>query len=89
MPNGNNTMPPNNNGWEKWSNYVIAELKRIGNTQEYMKEKQDSMNNTVTELRISVAKLDTQFKVKSSIWGLIGGALPIIIILGIWLIKGL
>ena len=84
----NSTMPPNNNGWEKWSNFVIAELKRMSKAQERMNETQNIINGTVTDLRISVAKLDTQFKAKFSLWGLIGGAIPVVIILGIWLIKG-
>jgi hypothetical protein len=68
------------NGWNEWSKHVLMELERL-NTQ------QEEMGEQVTELRIQLSKLDVAFKIKSGIWGLIGGAIPVALALIIWLVR--
>ena len=38
------------------------------------------LNDRLTEVRIEIAKL----KIKAGIWGIIGGAIPVLIIIGIY-----
>ena len=68
--------PPNRNGWDEWQNHVLAELERLA-------EWNGEIANTQTNILVQVSAL----KVKAGIWGLIGGAIPVIIGLAIWIIK--
>lgn len=69
--------PNDNNGWEQWSKHILIELKRLNTNDENLEEK-------INKVLIEIAML----KVKSGIWGLMGGAIPVFIILIIDGIKG-
>ena len=64
-------------GWQEWSKFVLKELKRLGDAyEEFPKAIQkltEKVNDEITELKTEVAML----KVKSGIWGLIGGVIVI------------
>lgn len=67
----------NSNGWGEWSKFVLKELERlntcIGHIDEEMKR-----------VSVEIAML----KVKSGVWGLIGGCIPIVIsLVYFWLKK--
>lgn len=64
------------NGWDEWSKYVLSELKRLSLAYEGLRE-------TSEGIRIEIAKL----KVKAGIWGLIGGAIPVVIMIFLWWMK--
>ena len=64
------------NGWENLGSHVLAELKRINTAYEKLDEKLD-------KAMIEIAGL----KIKSGIWGLIAGAIPVIIGLILYLFK--
>ncbi|KKM77649.1 hypothetical protein LCGC14_1367800 [marine sediment metagenome] len=51
--------------WAEWREYVLRELKRLG-------ECIIELDKSVRKLIIAVAKL----QVKAGVWGLIGGAIP-------------
>ncbi len=68
--------PPGSNGWSQWENHVLAELKRHN---EWCNELAD----TQTQILVQLSAL----KVKAGIWGVIGGAVPVVIGLAIWFIK--
>jgi len=55
-------------GWQKWSKFVLEELKRLNKNYEELTKK---VNDELTELKTEVAIL----KVKAGIWGLIGGVI--------------
>lgn len=63
--------------WNEWSKYVLEELKRINGCYVEIDKKVDKIS-------IDIATL----KVKAGIWGLIGGAVPVLIGFGILLLKG-
>ena len=65
-----------NNGWHEWSRYVLKELERLNVNQEEMNEK-------ITNILIEIGML----KVKAGVWGLVGGAIPVIGVGLIWLIS--
>ncbi len=73
-------MPPEHvtNGWNEWSKYVLKELERLNSCYHEMDKK-------LNRITVDIAKL----KVKSGIWGLIGGAVPVVIGLGIWFLRTL
>jgi hypothetical protein len=63
--------------WSKWENHVLTELKR---QNEFAEKTMD----VVTKISIELAGL----KVKSGVWGLIGGTIPVIVALAFLIIKG-
>lgn len=67
-----------NESWNVWGKHVLEELRRLNGNYEDLKKKIDSTQTEVWkaigELQIEGAK----FKVKSGVWGLIGGALAVI-----------
>ncbi len=63
--------------WNQWSKYVLKELERLNTCIEGQKDK-------LNRISIDIARL----KVKSGMWGAIGGAIPICILLAVWLVKG-
>ena len=65
-----------NGTWNKWSKHVLLELKRLGECQK-----------THGELLVSIRTEIATLKVKSGVWGLLGGAIPVAIGLAIWLFK--
>jgi len=74
-------MPPDTNQWPEWSQYVLRELERQGKVQ-------DEIRTEIQVIFIEVAKL----KVRSGIFGVVGGALgaliPMVIAVGIWILRG-
>lgn len=56
--------------WEEWSQFVLNELKRLNGSQEAIRKE-------VGDTRIEIATL----KVKAGIWGLAGGAMPVVVMI--------
>jgi len=79
MPNGTppNLGTPTENDWPKWSMYVLEELKRQNTCMEAIKKRQNDHS-------VDLAML----KVRASVWGLLGGAIPAALMLIYWLLKG-
>lgn len=69
-------MTPATDSWDKWRSHVLAELKRTN-------ESIMLLTGAMTGLHIEVAKL----QVKSGVWGVIGGMIPVLIMLGINKLK--
>lgn len=68
--------------WTHYSMHILNELDRLNKQQE-------ELANQVTNLRIQISQIDTAFKIKSGIWGLMGGAVPVIVSLLIWMFRNL
>ena len=66
----------NLNGWSIWSKYVLKELERLNDCYDKLDGKIDNIIEDIIML-----------KVKAGIWGLFGGAIPVIIGLIIMLLK--
>ena len=69
-----------NDTWKEWSKHVLAELKRLSDKSDQLDRKLD---DRLTQLAVEIAKL----KVKASVWGMLGGALPVLIGLLVWLLE--
>ena len=73
-------MRMENDTWKEWSRHVLAELKRLSDKSDQLDRKLD---DRLTQLAVEIAKL----KVKASVWGMLGGALPVLIGLLVWLLE--
>ena len=69
-----------NDTWTEWSRHVLAELKRLSDNYDRLDSRIDDRFN---ELYVEIAKL----KVKAGVWGMLGGALPVVIGLLVWLLQ--
>lgn len=74
---GGGTAP---DGWDEWRNKVLGDLDGI-------KLKIDRIDAMVDEVRIDIATTRTELRIKSGLWGALGGMIPILIGLLIWLVK--
>ncbi len=54
-----------------------------GDEQKWMERHFEKVNDRLTDVRIEIAKL----KVKAGIWGVIGGAVPVLIMLAIYFLR--
>lgn len=61
---------PDDDGWDTYKRLVLAELERVNERLEALLEDQIQMRESIAGL-----------KVKSGIWGAVGGALPAIVTL--------
>lgn len=65
-----------NDDWDNWRAHVLSELKRANDNFAVVAA-------SVTNLHIEIAKL----QVKSGVWGIIGGMIPVIIVIFLDRIK--
>jgi len=56
--------------------HVLKEIKRLGQNIE-------KIRSDMTDMKVEIGVL----KVKSHVWGLIGGAIPVLIALAVWILK--
>jgi len=64
--------------WKDYQEFVLRELNRLNNNVEKLEEKIDIISTDIAVL-----------KIKAGLWGLIGGALPILIALAIYFLSGI
>jgi hypothetical protein len=76
MPNVNLQSPPPGNGWNEWGKHVLRELERLNDCY-------DDLKTDVSNVRIEIAML----KIKAGVWGLIGGAIPVLITVILYLLQ--
>jgi hypothetical protein len=57
----------------------------VGSDREWIDSKFEAIRKEIVKVQIDIATL----KVKASMWGAVGGAIPIAIGLGIWLLEKL
>ena len=78
------------NNWDKWSKFVILSIKEIKsdlkiiNTKtekifiiEEIKEEIKMLQLNIDKIRVEI----TALKIKSGVWGLIAGSIPVILLL--------
>ena len=70
--------------WPEWSRHVLAELKRLNNNLAQVENKIDLIKDEqITPLKVEIAML----KIKASIFGLVGGAIPVVLMVLIEILK--
>ena len=62
--------------WFAWSKHVLMQLEADTTCLRQLKEE-------ITKLRVEVGRL----QIKSGAWGAVGGAIPVVVGLAIWLLK--
>ncbi len=76
MPFKVRVMADDNGTWDEWSKHILLELKRLS-------EGQEKHSKLLGDVRTEIATL----KVRSGVWGMIGGAIPVAVGLAIWILK--
>ena len=78
-------MPDDNerstNGWTEWGKFVLKELERLNKV---IADLISSYNNELKAIRKEMKERDEEIvglKIKSGVWGLIGGLIPVLIVL--------
>jgi len=67
-----------NDSWREWSNFVLMELKRTNTQIEDLDKKIEKLkDDQISKLKVEIAML----KVKAGIWGVMGGAIPVLVLL--------
>jgi len=67
---------PKGNGWNEWKNHVLIELKN--NTGDHL-----AIDAKLSSIQVAIAEL----KVRAGIWGMVAGAIPVVIGLAILIIR--
>lgn len=68
------------NGWNEWSRHVLAELTRLNKEQEVLYQQMKKIQQEVTILK-------TELRIKAGIWGVIGAAIPLIVLIALKFLK--
>jgi len=71
-------MPPEPNGWNEWGKHVLLELER-----------NDTSHGRIEKALQTIHTEIAMLKVKSGIWGLIGGTIPVFIMICFMWFKSL
>ncbi len=69
---------PVKNNWNEWRNYILKAIDKSTDNQKEIYKQLD-------HIRVEIAQL----KVKAGIWGLIGGVVPVAVMLGVWILRGI
>ena len=70
--------------WPEGSRHVLAELKRLNDNLANVDDKIDRIKDDhISPLKVEIAML----QVKSGLWGLLGGAIPVILMVLVELLK--
>lgn len=72
------------NGWGKHEKLVLSELNRLSGGIESLSAKLDDCRMEILQTK---TKLETTHKLKSSAWGFLGGAIPMIVSIVTYLLK--
>lgn len=67
------------NGWTQYQKLVLAELERHSKQLEALNSQ---LNKQMSDLQVEIATL----KVKSGVWGLLGGLIPVLVFVVIELV---
>lgn len=62
--------------WDSWREHVLAEIKRTN-------ENSETLTESLFLLRVELAQL----QVKAGIWGLLGGLIPVAVMIAVYRLK--
>lgn len=64
--------------WQEWREHILAELNRLNSSYEALDHKLDALTVQVAMLRV-----------KAGVWGVCAGAVPVLIALAIYFLRGM
>lgn len=67
-------MVDKTNGWNEWSKHVLLELERLNTCY-------SDISKEMNELKIEIASFKIEKKFYAGMWGLIGGIVPVLIMI--------
>ena len=76
-------MNDEDNGWPQWQRHVLAELTRLSSWLKDNTTKLDEMYQDNAERLSSIREEISMLKAKASMWGMIGGLIPVVIALAV------
>jgi len=65
-------MVADNNGWDEYKKLILKEIKDLSDKTSRLEKRMDTQMELISTIREDIAGL----KVKSGIWGFIGGGIP-------------
>ena len=74
-------------GWKEWSIYVLKELERLDGCVDKIDEDIEKIEEKITKSKISFCVFKKEMTLKASIWSLISGAVPVLILIAIYCLK--
>ena len=77
------------NGWDAWKNAILISLEDQKHCNEETNKKIELLSDKINSYLVAFRVHEREMKVKSGIWGIIGGSIPILIGFGIYIIKEL
>ena len=77
------------NGWGKWGVYVTESIKELLADQLTGREDRHDVQRELSAIRMDLEVLKKEMQIKSGMWGLLGGAVPIIIGLLVYILQRL
>lgn len=70
----------NTDGWDRYQIYVVRKLESLsGANKEQFKR--------LRGIEVSLVELRTELKLKAGIWGALAGAIPVLVVIAIWMLK--
>jgi len=69
-------MTDTSNGWNEWSRHVLAELTRLNDGYESMRQQLESIRVELTSLQV-----------RAGLWGALAGAVPTAVAVAIWILA--
>lgn len=69
---------PSGNGWDVWKNHVLSEVTDNKSEHTQIREKLELIHKDIAGL-----------KIKSGVWGAIGGAIPFVLFVVAWAVKSI
>ena len=75
------------NGWGKWGVYVTESIKDLLADRSSGHEDHETLQRDISIIRMDLALLKKEMQIKSGVWGLLGGMIPICMALGVWLLQ--
>lgn len=75
------------NGWEQWKIAVLDAIENQKNCSNKLSMKIDSLHEKINQYITNQKVFEKEMKIKSGIWGVIGGSFPILITLLIYFLQ--
>jgi hypothetical protein len=73
--------------WEEWSKHILSELKRGNIGHEEIRKEMALMDRRIQDRFYQMQSEIVSLKVKAGIWGVMGGSIPVFIIIIIEFLK--
>ena len=74
---------PTPDGWDTWSKFIRSEVKRLGDNSDEARKEVRAIYKEIAEINAQLASLKT----RAGLWGAVGAAVPVLIMLGVQILM--